>query len=802
MARLVLLAALLFPVWLASAQTRVAELAQRILDAGLDPGECYQVRDLRIAREDLRIYLTEGFLIFGKPVNGVRLSAVFTGEVEGGDAEVLLMPPRRSERLSLASAAQTPNLDEHFKAGVLVFTDDTYAEIVKQLQDRGTVRKSPERGALLAESWEPIVRNFVASFQIRLVRDLLTENRAAAGLFYAGLSGVTLGNFDAIYDPRSSEQITVGKIAVREGEPHFDIWTQFQARGFRTGRRAAPGPDLAVTDYRIDAALDTDLRLTVTTRATITPAADAARVLAFDISPHMKVSEAIVDGVEAEVFQPESLRATLIRSDLNQTFLVIPARRLEPGHEYQVEFRHEGAVITNAGNNVYYVGSRGSWYPHRAGQFSRYDLTFRYPVDLDLVASGRVVDEKADGPIRMTHRRTDAPVRVVGFNLGSYERQTINRAGYTIEVYANRDVETALVPKAQPRPIVVVPPLPRNQRWTVDLQPFPVDPAKPRPAERLEQIALDIADGLEFMASRFGPPVLKFLTVSPIPGRFGQGFPGLIYLSTLTYLEPRDRPQSVRGDEETTFFSQLLQAHETAHQWWGNVVTSAENQDEWLMEALANYSALMYLEKRSGKRAVDSVLTVCRNRLLAKSGDSTVESSGPIVWGFRLLYAGSPDAWRAITYDKGSWILHMLRRRMGDERFLAMLAQLRKRYQFRTVTTEQFRQLAAEYLPPKFPDAQLESFFDQYVQSTGIPTLKLSYSVKGKAPNVQLSGTVTQTDVDSDFTTLVPVQIQVAKGRPIVEWVRTSSEPSTFNITLRQAPSKVTLDPDSSVLRR
>lgn len=785
-----------------AAQTRVADLAQRMLNAGLDPDECYQVRDLRLAREDLRMYLTEGYLVFGKPVDGVRMSAVFTGEVEGGDAELLLLPPRRSERLSLANSAQTPNLDEHFKSGVLVFSDDTYAEIMKQLQDSGTLKKSPERGALLAQAWDPIVRNFVGSFQIRLVRDLLSGNRAAAGIFYAGLSGTALGNFDAIYDPRSPEQITVGKVLLRDEQPHFDIWTRFQARGFRTGRRTMPAPDVILSDYRIEAALDTDLRLNVTTRAAITPAADGTRVLAFDISPNMKVTQAIVDGVEAEVFQPESLRASLIRSDLNQTFLVLPARQLEPGHEYQIEFRHAGEVISNAGNNVYFVGSRGSWYPHRAGQFARYDLTFRYPIELDLVASGRVVDEKADGPMRMTHRRTDAPVRVVGFNLGRYEREAVNRSGYTIEVYANREVETALVPKAQPQVRPMVPQLPRNQRWTVDLQPFPIDPAKPRPAARLEQLALDIADGLEFMASRFGPPILKFLTVSPIPGRFGQGFPGLIYLSTLTYLEPRDRPQSARGDEETMFFSQILQAHETAHQWWGNVVTSSGDEDDWVMEALANYSALMYLEKRNGARAVDSVLSVCRSRLLAKDGERTVESKGPIVWGFRLLYSGSPDAWRAITYDKGSWIVHMLRRRMGDERFLAMLAQLRKRYQFRTVDTEQFRRLAAEFLPPKSPDPQLENFFDQYIQGTGIPTLKLSYAVKGKAPNVRLSGTITQSDVDEDFTTMAPVEIQIARGRPIVQWVRTSSEPATFSVALKQAPSKVTLDPAYSVLRR
>ncbi len=52
------------------------------------------------------------------------------------------------------------------------------------------------------------------------------------------------------------------------------------------------------------------------------------------------------------------------------------------------------------------------------------------------------------------------------------------------------------------------------------------------------------------------------------------------------------------------FFDDLLQAHEPAHQWWGNRVTSKTYRDYWLMEALANYSALLYLEQTKGTRSV------------------------------------------------------------------------------------------------------------------------------------------------------------------------------------------------------
>ena len=98
------------------------------------------------------------------------------------------------------------------------------------------------------------------------------------------------------------------------------------------------------------------------------------------------------------------------------------------------------------------------------------------------------------------------------------------------------------------------------------------------------------------MASRFGPPALPHLTVSPIPGAFGQGFPGLIYLSTLAYFKSVPGTRVGGSPSAELFYQDVLQAHETAHQWWGNRVAGATYRDNWLMEALANYSALLYLE--------------------------------------------------------------------------------------------------------------------------------------------------------------------------------------------------------------
>jgi aminopeptidase N len=251
------------------------------------------------------------------------------------------------------------------------------------------------------------------------------------------------------------------------------------------------------------------------------------------------------------------------------------------------------------------------------------------------------------------------------------------------------------------------------------------------------------------------------------------------------------------------FFREILQAHETAHQWWGNVVTPAGYHDDWLMEALANYTALLYLEKHKGTRTFEMVMEDYRTNLLAKNEKGeTVESGGPVVLGSRLESSLTSAAWRHIIYGKGAWIMHMLRRRTGDARFFEMLAELRRRYEWKTVSTDQFRALAARYLPPKSQDPDLTTFFDEWVYGTGIPSLKLSYSVKGSGQNLRLQGTLKQDDVRDDFSVPVPVEIQFGKARTITHIVESGHDAVAFSVPLKQPPTKVTLDPQWSVLRQ
>jgi len=781
-----------------AASPSAAELTGSIREVVLDPAACYRVRDLSFAKEDVRLYWTEGYLIFSKPVMGKRLAAVFTSDVEGGDGEVILIPPTRGERQSLASFTQSPNLDEHLRSALLISTEGSVPALFERVQKDGTGKPTPEMGAILASQWSPVVSNIGGAMEMRLIEDLASSRSQGRGLLFLALSGKTLGNFDMISDSGTDGRIAVRQRNERDGKPGFNVWTSFFSRSVRNGTQPKYEPDFKLSRYRIDAVIGSDLAVKAVTRVAVGVGVNPARAFPFAIARAMRVKSVRIDGQPAELLVGDSKRGRIADNDLEDPFLVLAPEPLAAGSEHEFEFEHEGNVIVSQGDGVYFVNARGSWYPHVGSSFAAYDLTFRYPKRLTLVASGDPVEDRTEGDWRITHRRTTIPVGAAGFNLGDYEKVTGMAAGISFEVYGNRHLIDAL----RPRTVLVPAPLPGIGMRRRRSNPEPplateIAPLPPDPLARLRAVAADVSSSLEFYSGLFGPPALKTLTVAPIPGTFGQGFPGLVYLSTYAYLDPGERPAALRGARQEVFFSDLITAHETAHQWWGSVVTSGSLDDDWLVEALANYSALMWLEKKKGVKARDSVLDGYRESLLKKDADgNVVESVGPIVWGGRLRASGTPDDWIVITYGKGAWILHMLRRRMGDERFLQMLAELRHRYEFRPVTTADFRMLAREFRPPRTSAEVIDTFFENWVDATGVPSLKVRYAVKGVVPSVKLSGAVSQTGVDDDFTMDVPVEVQFARGAPQIIWVRTSGDEQPFSATLRQAPVRVAIPND------
>ena len=730
--------------------------AAAVLDAirsvTIDPDSCYRVRDLTLRRGDVRFYLTDGFLAFSKPVAGAPIAAVFTSFVDGGDGEVILIPPNRDERVNLAAKTHAPNLDEHLAEAVFFFADDTAAELQAQMKNSEWVHPEPAKGAELAAHYSPVISALAPQFATFLLLDLMGSERGKDAFFATILGGKTLGAFEIVDNPRAPEPVLAGKLRGSGANATFDIWTSYRPKS-----AAPPVPEFATAHYKIDAQIDRALHMRVVSQFTVHELTHDLHALDFNLSRQMRVSGVEVDGLPAEF----ATQAGADDEDESDKILVlVPGEALKKGVDHTVRVTHEGDVITAGPSGTYFVGSRGRWYPHRPVEFAQFDLTFHFPSEFDLVAPGEPVRDAVEGDARVVERRVDAPIPFAGFNFGHYRRSTVVRDGYTVELCANADA--------------------------------PGD---------LDARAADIADVMSFYAERFGPPPLRHLVISPITATFGQGFAGLIYLSTHAYAIPGDPILAQASPETRVFFTRLMQAHEAAHQWWGNIVTTVDYHDEWITEALANYSAMEYLRRTSGRAAADNLMEVYRRELVNPvSTGVTVESTGPLTQGRRLEAEGK-FKWTTILYGKGTWVIQMLAARMGEDNFWKMLAELRRRYAFRAITTEQFRQLCAEFMPPGAPDKQLVDFFEQWVSSTGVPKLKLTSNMTKTGHGTLVSGTLTQTDVSEDFSADFPVTI-VTGGSKVVRWIHSSSQDADFRWTFNQSVSSVTLDPDGVFLRR
>lgn len=705
----------------------------------LDPEQTYGVRELTLARGDIKIYLTEGILSFFTPVAGRVVAAVFTTTgAEGGDAEVLLMPPQRSERASLVSFIKRPNLDEHLTTAVFLFSDDTMKELVQQIQQR-PVRKASEMAGQLAPVLNPVVRSVSSDINIRLVQSMLDNHKPADGFLYSVIEGRELGIFDVMYDPTDFEPISVGRVAPNEAGPQrLQLWTAFRPR---RAPAFAP-PPVRLSDYQTDATIRPDLSMSVIAKFKFVSRPEDGRVIPFGMSDRLKVVSATVDGKPVEILQRDSLRIAELK--VAGTFLLVSDTPLAPGRYHDIEVRYEGSVIRQTGEHIYFVDERNEWYPHTGPMLTTFDLTFHCPESLRLVSTGELVKDEVAGGIRTVHRKTPVPERLAGFNLGDYNVVTKENGEYSVECYANKSS-----------------------------------------ARGLENIPTETEAILDSYTQRWTKLPIHSLAVSPIPGYFGQGFPGLIYLSTVSYIPQEERPTELRTSRMDTFFSQLLLPHEVAHQWWGNVVSAADYRSGWLMEALANYAALQFLEQTQGPAAIRDILATYRNDLAHQENGRSVDSAGPVDFGQRLIQTAGLGTWHTIVYEKGAWILRMLEQRLGPESFAQMQARLLREFTAQPVRNDDFRKLASDFVPAAQPDKTLTLFFDTWVYGTGIPKITLERTADGL--NLNLSA------VDEDFIADVPLRCRSAEGKEQVRWVRASFG-TTFigpskNVTSCELPS-------------
>ena len=242
---------------------------------------------------------------------------------------------------------------------------------------------------------------------------------------------------------------------------------------------------------------------------------------------------------------------------------------------------------------------------------------------------------------------------------------------------------------------------------------------------------------------------------------------------------------SVAGNRPARWRNVVI--HEIAHQWFGNAVTESDWNDVWLSEGFATYFTLLFIEHAYGRDEFAAGLRDSRRTILA------FDAKNPDYRVVHANLANMADVTTSMTYQKGSWVLHMLRQEMGDDRFWTGIRDYYARFRDRNATTADFR-AAME----RAAGRDLGAFFQQWLYRGGVP--KLDGTWRWDAAAKQVIVELQQTQSGEAFVVPVDIGVTLAGNRTRVERVQLTGRTSRFTIAADAPPVAVDLDPNVRLL--
>jgi len=229
--------------------------------------------------------------------------------------------------------------------------------------------------------------------------------------------------------------------------------------------------------------------------------------------------------------------------------------------------------------------------------------------------------------------------------------------------------------------------------------------------------------------------------------------------------------------------------HEIAHQWFGNAITETTWDDAWLSEGFATFFTLLFIENEYGKEEYKKGIVKAKKTVF----DLALKMPNFSIVSPRA--AEKEEVTSGLTYQKGAWILHMLRDFIGDANFKKGIQNYYAKYFNANTNTDEFR-MEMEKVSGK----DLKLFFKQWLYQPINPTINASWSYD--AGSKKLSVQLTQAQ-KGDFLFNTPVEIgyyKTGSSTPTILKMNLSSKQQSFSFSVASAPEKVELDPSNVLL--
>lgn len=763
----------------APAASKEKELYDQIKTFSLSGG-AVDVKGLVIKRDRAQMTF-DGTFYLTPPANGIITGAVFIGDGKFS-AEV---PPSDFERDNVKRLlGVTDVVTSDFKTAVMRFSDDTGKLIV------GTAGSGANDRAqkLAIETEARILRESGANLAARLTLSIL--NGEKPGFFFANFDGGKR-RFSLLLDHQS--RLLVSSFGINGGEKgliftydasnyDLEIWTAFYSLEDYQRRVV----DYADVHNIIDIKsydMDLDLRehkkyLRLRAKIGTTVLQPNVRVINFVIGESLGEfeSQRLKKQMRLKTARVGDVDLIAVQEDWEGGLTLFLPRTYQAGEQLDLDVMLEGDFIydTVTIENCHYPRSNTSWFP-RHGELDRatFNLTFRHPKKMVMASVGERISEGADPEDKdavITKYKMLEPVALVTFAFGPFKRHA--------------DVI----------------------KWESGRKPTPLE-FNSLPGEYLaikeDFILAELNNSVRYFTQLFGDYPYPSFGAAFHPFGFGQGFPSLLMI-----------PNTDRARKSTYRFI----AHETSHQWWGNIVAWRSYRDQWLSEGFAEYSGVLYTGLRDSRGARDEFISSMRSSLrdppMTRTGlgKGRLVDVGPIILGHRLETKKTEGAYTTLIYDKGALVLRMLHYLLSDpqsgdgERFFTMMSDFVNRYRNQFASTDDFRVVANEHfakspVAKRFGIANLDWFFKQWVYQTGLPSYEMQYKIEDQPDGkVIVSGNIIQENVPENWAMVLPVIFTFGNNQFANGAVVALGKSYAFQIKLPMRPKKVELDPDHWVL--
>lgn len=676
----------------------------QLIAPAADGSKIAAVSGVRLTRDVGTIDLTSGRIYMAKPIAGRGCMAMFVGA-----GTFSFTPPTALERDQLRRYYKSDTMRVAFTRMFLLFADSTAEELAARAKFApGTPEAEWDHHC--ERSLHFISKRDAGYVMPAFATALLNGDRS--DLFYAeftGESGTFFFQIDPYFDRYDDEEVRFMRMGEQRGEKFHEVISQFRRQGRNDERTAAENPLVRIKDYRIDLRIAESMDVAGVAEMTFS-LARPARWFHLSLYHELRVDSIVWGNGRRAEFAQTGLDVLWVRND--------PGAAV--GGSAVARVYYHGVMFSRIADWVM-MREADRWYPkHDNMNRATYDITYHYPDNFRLASSGKMLStEERDGVVTSRWAVT-RPSRFASFGIGIYNVQRLTPDSVApITVYRGPNSSGGLS----------------------------------------EQIAWDLENSLKFFEFLYGKVPMEEFHATEIPAGHGQAFPGLIHLSVSTF----DRNDGSGSHE-------VFRSHEVAHQWWGITLDYRNYHDQWLSEGFAEYSGLMFMQAvlkdndkffgklRDYRRALINV---------RKSVFGSGVASGPIALGSRNNTTSAEGDYFLVIYQKGAWVLHMLRNMlldlptMKEDRYRALMREFFTTYSDKPATTEDFRRIAERHA-----GGSLEWFFRQWVEGTDIPSYKWAYKVEeAGGGKYRIVLRVETANVAPDFQMYVPIKVDFGDGK-------------------------------------